>query len=107
MQTPGGDCAKAYFHQDKSQKALADIEAAIRLNPDEADSFYVRGRIHADRSDWRLAIADYSEAIRLDPQFGWAYARRAAAYEAIDAADEAAADRAKAKELGPHGGRKF
>ncbi len=60
-----------------------------KLDPDEPDGFYIRGRIYAGQNNWKEAIVDYSEAIRLDPAFGWAYARRAAAYEATGQADSA------------------
>jgi hypothetical protein len=43
----------------------------------------------------------------LNPNFGWAYARRAAVYESTDQPDKAQADRAKADELGAGDGRKF
>ena len=85
--------------------ALADVKAAIKLDPDGPEGFYIRGRIYAGQTQWKDAVADYTEAIQQDPKFGWAYARRAAAYDATGQTDSAKADRAKAKELGPGGGR--
>ena len=89
------------------ESALADVKTAIKIDPDEPESFYIRGRIYAGQAQWKDAIDDYTEAIRQDPKFGWAYGQRAAAYGATGQADSATADRAKAKELGPAGGRKY
>ena len=55
----------------------------------------------ADKAKGELAraIADYSRAIELDPEFPYAYVNRAAAHEASKDFGKALADRAKAAEL--------
>ena len=90
--------ARALLHKAAWERALADVTAAIEIDPDEPDNFYIRGRIHAGQKNWKEAIADYSETIRLDSTFGWAYARRAAAYEAAGEPEKAKEDRARARE---------
>ena len=45
-------------------------------------------------------IADYTEAIRINPDYALAYYNRATAYQELGDADKAAADFARAKELG-------
>ena len=52
------------------------------------------------RNDLDRAIADYSEAIRLNPNDGEAYAKRGAAYERKKDSRRAADDLAKARQLG-------
>jgi tetratricopeptide (TPR) repeat protein len=49
-------------------KAMADFDAAIRLNPSEALAWRVRGATWAGKADYAKALADYSESIRIDPE---------------------------------------
>ena len=50
--------------------ALAEYDAAIRLNPNSAEAYYNRAR--AKRQS-RSAITDFDEAIQCDPNFADAY----------------------------------
>ena len=50
------------------------------------------------------AVRDYSEAIRLNPNFAMAYKNRGDAYKIQGELDKAKADFAKAEELGRAGG---
>jgi tetratricopeptide (TPR) repeat protein len=54
--------------QKQEQQAFMTINQAIRLRPNYAAAYFVRGmmRGHGDRQG---AISDYTEAIRLNPQF--------------------------------------
>ena len=47
---------------------------------EQADAAFDRGNAASDRKDYDTAIAEYSEAIRLDPQFDAAYHNRGSAY---------------------------
>ncbi|HYX13334.1 MAG TPA: tetratricopeptide repeat protein [Nostoc sp.] len=53
-----------------SQGALADLNEAIRLNPEyiENAAYSLRGSIRAQQGDLKGAIADLNEAVRLDPK---------------------------------------
>ena len=62
-------------------RAIADYNEAIRLNPNDADAYYNRGNAWSDKGDNDGAIADYNEAIRLIPQFANAYYNRALYWE--------------------------
>lgn len=46
-----------------------------------AVTFNNRGLVFADRRDYARAIAEYGEAIRLDPTFAAAFTNRGLAYE--------------------------
>jgi predicted aspartyl protease len=48
-------------------KAIADFDEAIRLNPQDALIYANRGRARYRKGDNDQAIADYGEAIRLNP----------------------------------------
>jgi lipoprotein NlpI len=58
-------------------RAIADYDAAIRLNPKSADAFHNRGSAWANKGEPDRAIADYDTAIRLDPKESSPYAGRA------------------------------
>jgi tetratricopeptide (TPR) repeat protein len=49
-------------------KAIADFDEAIRLNPKEALAWRVRGATYAAKADYAHQLADYSESIRVDPE---------------------------------------
>jgi tetratricopeptide (TPR) repeat protein len=65
-----------------------------------ADYFYGRGIAYQGKGDVDRAIADFTEAIRLQPRFTMAYASRGSAYEAKSECDRAAADYSEAVRLG-------
>jgi tetratricopeptide (TPR) repeat protein len=50
-----------------SDKALADYDEAVRLQPDVATAFNGRGGIYNDRKEYDRAIAQFDEALRLRP----------------------------------------
>jgi Flp pilus assembly protein TadD len=49
-------------------RAMADFNEAIRLNPKEALAWRIRGATWAAKADYAKALADYSESIRIDPE---------------------------------------
>jgi tetratricopeptide (TPR) repeat protein len=49
-------------------KAIADCDEAIRLNPNDSGAFNNRGNAWTDKAEYDKAIADYSAAIRIDPK---------------------------------------
>jgi tetratricopeptide (TPR) repeat protein len=61
-------------------RAIADYDAALRLNPKSADAHHNRGSAWANKGETDKAIADYDAAIRLDPAESSPYAGRAVEY---------------------------
>ena len=65
-----------------------------------ADAFYDSDKLYHIDGQHELAIQDYTEAIRLDPQYADAYHMRGLTYEVICKAEQAEKDFQKARELG-------
>src|SRR5690242_19011626 len=73
-------------------RAMADFDAAIRLEPRLADAYVNRGITWYRRGDFDRAIADYDEAIRLDPADAYPFNNRCLALRAKGEFDRAIAD---------------
>ncbi len=100
----------AYDNKDDYDRAIADYDQAIRLDPNEASLYFNRGVAHENKeplSDERegyyaRAIADYDQAIRLDPKFAPAYYRRGSAFWNMGDDEHAIADYDRAISLDPN-----
>jgi len=98
-----GDLASAHLIRGRLlwdrrdlDEAIAELSAAIRLDPRLAAAYYFRGCCHAARLDQDRAIADYDEVERLEPgrvgnryMRGWAYTAKGQHRRAIADLDEA------------------
>jgi len=83
--------------------AIRGCSEVIRVNKEApktlAFAFSSRGDGYAFKQDYGRAIADYTEAIRLDPNFAAAYNGRAGAYSDQGDVDRAVADYIEARRL--------
>ena len=70
----------AYGDKGENDRAIADYNEAIRLDPKYAAAYNNRGNAYRDKGDTDRAIADFNEAIRLDPKLAHAYNNRGNAY---------------------------
>ncbi len=70
------DRGLAWLQRGELDKALADEEQAIRLDPD-AIALSNRGLVWERKAQYGNAVADYSEAVRLNPTFVTALINRA------------------------------
>jgi lipoprotein NlpI len=88
---------------------MADGIVARWLESDEnvVRSYTLRGEIYRDRKDYKGAIADCTEAIRLDPEFAPAYNTRGNAYSDMKDYDRAIADYSEAIRLDPNNASEF
>jgi tetratricopeptide (TPR) repeat protein/S1-C subfamily serine protease len=59
---------------EDGQKALDDVNQAIRLQPDLAIAYHLRGWVYSDLENYTAAIAEINEALRLQPDSGEIYA---------------------------------
>jgi tetratricopeptide (TPR) repeat protein len=86
--------ARAGQHHEHSEwkAAVADATAALKIDPNSAQAYNIRGDALAQLREFDRAIADLTQAIQLDPQMRVAYINRGAAYEGGGRDDLALAD---------------
>jgi tetratricopeptide (TPR) repeat protein len=95
---------KVYSAQERTviDRAIADYDQAIRLDPDYTVAYIQRGTAYKGKGDNDRAIADYTQAIRLDPNDADAYNNRGVAYINKGDNDRAIADCTQAIRLNPN-----
>jgi tetratricopeptide (TPR) repeat protein len=94
--------ADAFQTRKYFDRAIADHNKAIAIDPNYATAYNDRGNAHAFlKRDYDLAIADYSKAIELEPSKSLFVDNRGRAYRNKGDYDRAIADHSKAIELAP------
>jgi tetratricopeptide (TPR) repeat protein len=87
--------AQIYLRNKNYDRAIEDLSAFIRLNPNNVRALNDRGSSYEIKGEYDRAIADYSEVIRLadkaSPLWVW-YTNRGSAYEKKGELDKALAD---------------
>jgi tetratricopeptide (TPR) repeat protein len=86
---------------DSYQPSEADLAALVARQPGSAADFVRRGNIYLETGKFDEAIADFTEANRIDPKNKWALADRGIAYVWKRDFDKAAADFAAADAIAP------
>ncbi len=97
---------RIWIEKEDWERALADLDAAIRLAPADARSHHLRALVNLQEQELDKAITGFSEAIRLDPGFAVAYRDRGLAFNAkrfldVRFFDQALADLSEAIRLDP------
>ena len=80
-------------------RAIADLGAAVRVNPDIAGLYLERGLAYDAKGEHLLAIRDFSEAIERKPELVQAHFGRAIAYQAVGQRDHSIVDMSSAMRL--------
>jgi tetratricopeptide (TPR) repeat protein len=60
--------AGAYDRKQQYDRAIADYDTALQLDPAQADAFNRRGEVWRKKGDRPHALADFGAAIRLNPE---------------------------------------
>jgi tetratricopeptide (TPR) repeat protein len=93
---------RALGYQDKdADRALADANEAIRIDPTSAKAFHRRGDIYKTTTQPDLALLDFEEAIRLDPKVPVYFVNRSNIYLEKHQYDFAVRDLDEALRLDP------
>jgi tetratricopeptide (TPR) repeat protein len=87
--------------------AIADFDEAIRLQPEQSDSFYNRGLAFYQKGQYGSAIHDFDKAIQLAPKDAAALVGRGAAYRESGQYERAIDDFNEAIKLEPHHATSF
>lgn len=82
-------------------RALADLDESIRLDPNSFEAYFLRGSVYDDLKNYDHAIADYSKAIELSPGLWLYFLARGTAYKNKKMYDQAIADFGEAIRLYP------
>ncbi|MFJ6833154.1 tetratricopeptide repeat protein [Streptomyces sp. NPDC091209] len=79
-------------HSGAYERALAEFDRAIGLDPGQARAYRSRGMTRAESGDYPAGIADLDRALALDPDDGRSYAVRGEYHRVLGAYDAALAD---------------
>jgi tetratricopeptide (TPR) repeat protein len=60
--------ADAYVRKQEDDRAIADYDVVLKLDPSLADIFNARGELWRNKGDRPRALADFGAALKLDPQ---------------------------------------
>jgi tetratricopeptide (TPR) repeat protein len=90
-----------WFSKGEFDRAIADFDEAIRLDPKKAFLYEGRGNAWSSKGEFDRAIADFDEAIRLDPKNSSPYNGRGLAWKQKREFDRAVADFNDAVRLAP------
>jgi tetratricopeptide (TPR) repeat protein len=93
--------AIAYDDLKDYDRAIADIDQAVKLDPKDANAFYNQGVINEHSEDLDSAIIAYTKSLALAPRDAETYLGRGNAYRSAEQPEMALADYQKALELDP------
>ena len=82
----------AHMNAGRIDVAIAHFDSAIKIKPNDADSYNSRGNAYALKRDHDRAIADFDSAIALRPTSPLAYKNRGVSYSAKFAFERALKD---------------
>jgi len=93
--------ASAYCKLKEFDKAIADCNSAIQMEPLNRDGFIERAHVYHTMRKEDLAIADLDKAVELDPKSALAYNNRAWSYASLGQYEKAIEDCNRALALKP------
>jgi len=93
---------RALLGQGQHQRAIAEFDRAIELDPDQVEAYASRGFAHIQLGQFERGIADYDQAIELAPDNPTLYNDRGFAYSEVGDYERAILDYDRAIELDPN-----
>lgn len=94
--------AEAHLRMGNPEKALETCNEVIRLAPEDAGPYTLRGQIHLQQGDNDRALVDFDHALKLDPKSSGAYNDRGMVYLRKGKPDEALRDLTESIRLQPN-----
>ena len=91
----------SYGQRGDYDRALEDMQQAVRLEPSSAEAYYWRGLAYAFKHEYELAIRDFDRAAELRPGHALTHLNRGVAHFRQQAYDRALFDLDRAVELDP------
>lgn len=88
------------YNKNDLTGALKDFTEAIKLNPNDADYYVMRGMIKKKLEDYKGSLIDYNKAISINPKNADAYCNRGLTKISLDDEDGACSDFNRCNELG-------
>ncbi|MFH0796642.1 MAG: tetratricopeptide repeat protein [Candidatus Omnitrophota bacterium] len=88
--------------QQEYEKAIADFDQALRINPRFTFSYNNRANVYLKKGEYDQAIADCNQAITINPQYADAYYNRGLAYSQKKEYTNAIADFTRTLKLSPN-----
>ena len=92
---------RAHLNRGEYDLAIAVLDSAIAMDPDDALLYRDRGMSYRARDDYDRAIRDFDRAVELDPRFASAINSRGFTYQLKGDYDRAIEDYDKSIELAP------
>lgn len=92
---------QTYFQLNEPEKAIADHDAAIALEPDTARGYNYRAIVKAHLQNSDGALSDFNQALSKDPKYADAFRNRAQLWRQRGKYDAALADQGKLIALQP------
>lgn len=93
------DRGMAYLRSGDNDRAIADLDQAIQLDPKNSRAFDLRGELFLVKGDPGLALQEYDRAVAANPKDFEAFNQRGNFYLRVDRPVEAVADYDKALAL--------
>lgn len=87
-----GKRGMAYFSRSEYQRAIADFDRALALDPAYASAYLLRGIAFSSLNEYQNAIENFDRALAPDSRNTFAYAHRAIAYRKLKNYEQAIAD---------------
>ena len=92
----------AYGKKKEYDRAIADYNQALQLNPKYAKAFNNRALAYSYKNEYDRAIADFNQALKLNPENAKAFNNRGLGYYYKNEYDRAIADFNQALQLNPN-----
>ncbi|MFI7016736.1 tetratricopeptide repeat protein, partial [Streptomyces sp. NPDC050164] len=93
-----GETHRQAGHYDQ---AIADLTAALEIDPSYAWALGTRGETHRQAGHYDQAIADLTAALEIKPSYAWALGTRGETHQQAGHYDQAIADLTAALEIDP------